>query len=30
MRRVGKRTAVFDVPEEFKSQMEKLIDLTKA
>lgn len=30
MRRVGKRTAVFDVPEEFRSQMEKLIQETKS
>lgn len=30
MRRVGKRTAVFDVPEEYRPQMEKLVDLTKA
>ena len=29
MRRVGKKTAVFDVPEEFKSQMEKLMELCK-
>ena len=29
MRRVGKRSAVFDVPEEFRTQMDKLITLSK-
>lgn len=30
MQRVGKKSAVFDVPEEFRSQMDKLIALSKA
>lgn len=29
MRRVGKKSAVFDVPEELRSQMDKLINLCK-
>jgi hypothetical protein len=29
MRRVGKRTAVFDVPEEMRGQMDKLINICK-
>ena len=30
LRKIGKKSAAFDVPEQYKAHMEKLIDYSKA